>query len=77
MSRHHAVHVTRNIRQPGWIVLRQGRSLGTYSTQQAACVVGMRIARRNRVDLVIHGRNGRIRSKDSYGNEGPARDTEH
>jgi hypothetical protein len=29
------------------------------------------------VDLVIHGRNGRIRSKDSYGNESPVRDTEH
>ena len=29
------------------------------------------------VDLVIHGRNGRIRSKDSYGHEAPVRDTEH
>jgi hypothetical protein len=29
------------------------------------------------VDLVIHGRNGRIRSKDSYGNETPKLDTEH
>ena len=36
-----------------------------------------RQAKRRRVDLVIHGRNGRIRSKDSYGNESPVRDTEH
>ena len=37
---------------------------------------GARAARRHAVDLVTHGRNGRIRSKDSYGNESPQRDTE-
>jgi hypothetical protein len=32
---------------------------------------------RDRVDLVVHGRDSKIRSKDSYGNESPRRDTEH
>jgi hypothetical protein len=36
-----------------------------------------REARRDRVDLVTHARDGRIRSKDSYENEGSTRDTEH
>ena len=37
---------------------------------------GRRVARRARVDLVTHGRDGRVRSKDSYGNETAARDKE-
>ena len=29
-------------------------------------------------ELLIHGRNGKIRSKDSYGNDNcPPKDTEH
>jgi hypothetical protein len=35
-----------------------------------------RVARRGRVDLVTHGCNGRIRSKDSYGNESSAHDSD-
>ena len=38
---------------------------------------GIREAKRRRVDVVTHGRDGRIRSKDSYGNESPVLDTEH
>jgi hypothetical protein len=37
---------------------------------------GRRVARRARVDLVTHGRDGRVRSKDSYGNEGSSMDSE-
>jgi hypothetical protein len=48
-----------------------------YRTQAAAARAGIREAKRRRVDLVIHGRNGRIRSKDSYGNETPVLDREH
>jgi hypothetical protein len=31
----------------------------------------------DRVDLVVHGRDGKIRSKDSDGNESRRQDTEH
>lgn len=48
-----------------------------YRTQADAARAGIRQARQHRVDLVIHGRNGRIRSKDSYGNQSPKLDTEH
>jgi len=47
-----------------------------YRTQ-AAARAGVREAKRRRVDLVIHGRQGRFRSKDSYGNETPVLDREH
>ena len=46
-----------------------------YRTQADAARAGIHQARQRRVDLVIHGRNGRIRSKDSYGNESPRLDT--
>jgi hypothetical protein len=44
--------------------------------QESALTAAKRVARRHRVDLVTHGRDGRIRSKDSLGNETAARDTE-
>ena len=61
----------------GWFVCRAGRTLTHHKTQADAMQAGRRIARRHRVELVTWGIDGRIRSKDSYGNEGPARDTEH
>jgi hypothetical protein len=45
--------------------------------QKEAPAVRRSLAGRAHVDLVTHRRDDRIRSKDSYGNEGSARDTEH
>ena len=60
-----------------WKVTQGRETLSTHRTQAAAIDAGRREAKRDRVDLVTHGRDGRIRSKDSYGNESPRRDTEH
>ena len=76
MARRHDVHVTVN-RVPRWKVTQGGRTLSNHRTQKTALAAGRRVARRSRVELVTHGRNGRIRSKDSYGNESAARDIEH
>lgn len=49
---------------------------GTYDTQSDAIDAGRGQAQRNRLELVIHRRNGEIRDKDSYGNDpNPPRDT--
>ena len=61
----------------GWTVHHPGHHRSRHRTQELAVSAGRRIARRARVDLVLWGRNGRIRSKDRYGNEGSKRDTEH
>ena len=61
----------------GWNVTHGGRVLCRHRTQRKAAAIGRRLARLLRVDLVTHGSDGRIRSKDSYGNESVARDTEH
>ncbi|MGE0361136.1 MAG: DUF2188 domain-containing protein [Vicinamibacterales bacterium] len=71
------VHVFRSVTTGRWIVRAFVTAERGYRTQADAARAGIRQAKRRRVDLVIHGRNGRIRSKDSYGNESPKLDTEH
>lgn len=74
------IHVFREAESCRWIVTNGGsgrRALSRHRTQRTAIVRGMRAAKRRRVDLVIHSRDGRFRSKDSYGNETSRRDTEH
>ena len=71
------VHVFRSAVTGRWLMKAFTTTEQCYRTQAAAARAGVREAKRRSVDLVIHGRNGRIRSKDSYGNESPRLDTEH
>ena len=49
-----------------------------FDTQAEAIQRGKDLARKAAADLTIMGRDGKIRSKDSYGNDPlPPRDTEH
>ena len=77
MRRHHDVHIVVGSNRGIWKVTQGGRTLSRHRTQRTAVTIGTRRARHDRVDLVTHGLNGRIRSKDSYGNEGPTPDSEH
>jgi uncharacterized protein DUF2188 len=70
------VHVVKNPDR-GWDTRKGSRVLSTSRTQANAIKKGKARAVRDRVDLVIHGRDGKIRSKDSYGHESRRRDTEH
>jgi hypothetical protein len=76
MKRTHDVHVTPAATRGGWTVSHGGQQLSRHRTQRSAVTAGRCVARRARVDLVTHGRDGRVRSKDSYGNESSARDSE-
>jgi hypothetical protein len=71
------VHI---VKQPGkstWNVKQGGDVQSSHRTQGAAIAKGISQAKRDKVDVVVHGRDGKIRSKDSYGNESPKKDTEH
>jgi hypothetical protein len=46
-----------------------GRATSVHNTQQAAIDSARGIARNQRTELFIHGRNGQIRERDSYGND--------
>lgn len=77
MRPRHNVHVVSDPTRHGWSVKQGRRTLSTHRKQSTAARAGKREARRDRVELVTHGSDGRIRSKDSYGNEGRRRDMEN
>ncbi len=63
-----------------WGVLGEGNSrlTSTHKTQDAAGRAAIRIAKKEGSEVIVHGRDGKIRSKDSYGNDpNPPRDKEH
>lgn len=55
----------------GWSVVRAGasRATSTHATQADAVAAATLIARNQRTELYIHGRDGRIRERNSYGND--------
>lgn len=54
-----------------WSVRRAGasRASGTYTTQQEAIEKARTIARNQGTELYVHGRDGRIRERSSFGND--------
>lgn len=78
MAKKAAVHVTST--GDGWKVksVGAGRAVKITGTQAEAIQVGRRVATNRGAELVVHRTDGRIRSKDSYGNDPfPPRDKEH
>jgi hypothetical protein len=55
----------------GWSVKKAGasRATSTHKTQADAVSAATRIARNQKTELYIHGRDGRIRERNSYGND--------
>jgi hypothetical protein len=55
----------------GWQVKGTGNTKATVitGTQKEAVDIGRNIARNQQSELLIHGRNGQIRERDSYGND--------
>ena len=63
-----------------WAVRGEGNSRDTsvHDTQSDAIDSARDIARNQSSEVVIHGRDGRIRDKDSYGNDpNPPKDRRH
>ena len=64
-----AHHVVPNGRK--WSIRKAGssRATKTFTTQEEAIEKGREIAKHQRTELYIHGRDGRIRERDSYGGD--------
>jgi hypothetical protein len=62
-----------------WAVKVQGvkTPVSKHHTQKAAEAAGRPMAKQNKSELVTLGRDYKIRSKDSFGNESKVKDTEH
>ena len=67
-------------REDGWAVRREGASRDSshHDRKIDALDAGRRTAQRDRVELVSHGKNGRIQDSDSFGRDPfPPRDRKH
>lgn len=55
----------------GWAVKGAGNSRATsvHETQSQAIQEARSIAKNNHSELLVHGRNGQIRERDSFGND--------
>ena len=66
---------TKNIhvvpRNEGWVIRREGtvKATSVHGTQREAVDAGRAIAKRQSGELIVHGRDGRIRDRDSYGQD--------
>jgi hypothetical protein len=58
-------------RRSGWAVIREGatRDSSHHDTQAEAIAQGTETARREGAELYIHGTDGKIRERNSYGND--------
>ena len=71
-----SLHVVRLGRE--WCIKSNGLLLSSYNTQQNAIKSAIMIAKRLHSEVVIYDREGRIRSKESFGpNSFSSKDTEH
>ncbi len=63
------IHVVK--RGDQWGTLREGgqRVSSRYDTQAEAIKAGRDMAREEKGELLIHGRDNQIRARDSYGND--------
>jgi hypothetical protein len=63
------VHVVPN--DDGWAVKRSGaeRDSSHHNTQSSAIEAARSTAQREKTELFVHGRNGQIRERDSYGHD--------
>ncbi len=53
-----------------WNVILDGEQQGgSYATQEQADQAGRALARQNSAEYQLHGADGQIRDKDSYGND--------
>ncbi|MBW8874725.1 MAG: DUF2188 domain-containing protein [Acidobacteria bacterium] len=55
----------------GWSVKKGGSTHATrrFETQREAVTYGRKISKNQGSELYVHGRDGMIRSKDSYGSD--------
>jgi hypothetical protein len=64
-----AVHTLRDTSGSGWVNKVGTKVHSTHRKQDTATVAGRRLAKAKKAEHVIHGRDGRIREKNSYGRD--------
>lgn len=74
MSKKAGIHVVKGS-NGGWNTKQGGTAKSHHRTQENATKAATVVAKRQKTEVVIHGRDGKIREKNSYGNDpNPPRD---
>jgi hypothetical protein len=53
----------------GWKIEHGGADVDTFRTQADAIAAARSVAEDEQCELIVHGRDGHIRAKDSHGND--------
>lgn len=78
MTKKRDVHVVPH--DDKWATKKEGadRAGGVYDTKAEALEHGREQAKREKTELVIHGKDGKIQDSDSFGNDpNPPKDQKH
>lgn len=73
------VHVTHRKDDGKWQVKKEGNEKASklVDTKKEAEKVGRELAKKEKSELVIHNKDGKISDKDSFGNESSVKDKVH
>lgn len=69
MAKKNEVHITPDKNSKLWEVIHNKVLVTHVATQKEAIQVGRTLAKESKAELVIHGKDGKIRKKDSFGND--------
>jgi hypothetical protein len=69
MAKKNEIHVSPNKKEKCWDIIKSGDTIATKKTQKDAISSARVTAKSLKAELVIHGKDGKIRKKDSYGND--------
>lgn len=64
-----SVHVTPNGKNWSIKTSNSSRAYKVVDTQKEAITIAKTVAKNLQTELLIHGKDGQIRAKDSYGND--------
>lgn len=70
MSKKNSQHIVKSP-SGGWAVKKGGSTKATkiFETQEKAIQHGKQIAKNQKTELYIHGKDGKIQNKNSYGDD--------
>jgi hypothetical protein len=63
------VHTVKNSDGKGWVNKVAGEAVSTHRTQEKAIEKGRTIAKQAQAEHLIHGADGKIRARNTYGKD--------
>ncbi len=64
------IHISKN-NSGGWKAQQEktNHAMANFQTQKQAINFGTSVAKNNKTEIIIHGRDGKIRERNTFGND--------